>query len=68
MLAPLNDIAPEIVHPALGVSVRELYERLLDGEKCKVRAVEEGVGTGFLEFYASERFVQELGNLFSRCC
>ena len=46
VLAPLNDIAPEIVHPVLGVSGRELHERLLDREKRKVRAVEGGVGTG----------------------
>ena len=46
VLVPLNDIAPEIVHPALGVSVRELYECLSDGEKRKVWAVGGAPGTG----------------------
>ena len=39
VLVPLNDIAPEIVHPVLGVSVRELLERLPDGDQPKVWVV-----------------------------
>ena len=45
VLVPLNDIAPELIHPALGVSVRQLLERLSDGEKSKVWAVGGAPGT-----------------------
>ena len=36
VLVPLNEIAPAVVHPALGVTVEELLERLPDEEKLKV--------------------------------
>ena len=44
VLVPLNDIAPAVIHPTLGVSVRELFELLSDEEKRKVWVVggEEG--------------------------
>ena len=45
VLVPLNDIAPELVHPALGVSVRQLLERLSEEEKRKVWAVGGTPGT-----------------------
>jgi 2-amino-4-hydroxy-6-hydroxymethyldihydropteridine diphosphokinase len=45
VLVPLNDIAPGLVHPALGVSVRQLLDCLPEDEKRKVWAVGGTPGT-----------------------
>lgn len=37
VLVPLNDIAPDVVHPKLGLSVRQLLDQLSDAEKREVR-------------------------------
>jgi len=36
VLVPLNDIAPDLVHPKLGLTIHELFEQLPDEEKHKV--------------------------------
>ena len=46
VLVPLHDIAPEVVHPALGLSVRQLLEGLSEGEKRKVWPVGSVPDTG----------------------
>jgi 2-amino-4-hydroxy-6-hydroxymethyldihydropteridine diphosphokinase len=36
VLAPLNDIAPQLVHPGLGLTIRELFDRLPEDDKRQV--------------------------------
>jgi len=36
MLKPMADIAPEVRHPTLGQSMRELWEKIQDGEHAMV--------------------------------
>ncbi len=36
VLAPLMDVAPEMVHPLLGLTIRELFHNSLQGNKVKL--------------------------------
>jgi 2-amino-4-hydroxy-6-hydroxymethyldihydropteridine diphosphokinase len=41
VLVPLADVAPDWVHPMLGMSVREMCGRLPAAERAEVRALED---------------------------